>query len=77
MQNTTDTYAVEITMSTDSDEYTKAMIASIEHTKTLVTRRLLRDTLWGARPEGINEWIHNCRRPTAPKGTTRTDETDK
>jgi hypothetical protein len=62
MQNTTDAYTVEITTSTDSNKYTKAMIASIEHTKTLVTKRLLRDMLWGARPKGANEYIHGIQR---------------
>ena len=58
MQNITENYSVEIATSTDSDDFTKGLIASMQRTKDLVTRRMLRDMLWGARPEGANEIVH-------------------
>jgi hypothetical protein len=58
MQNITENYSVEIATSTDSGDFTKGLIASMQQTKDLVTRRMLRDMLWGARPEGINEIVH-------------------
>ena len=58
MQNTIENYSVEITQSTDSSEYTSRLAASIKHMKDSVTKRMIRDMLYGKRVEGGNEYIH-------------------
>lgn len=58
MRNIIENYSVEIATSTDSGGYTKDLLVSMQRTKDLVTRRMLRDMLWGARPEGANEIVH-------------------
>jgi hypothetical protein len=58
MQNKIENYSVEITTSTDSEAYTKALAKSMEYAKELITRRMLRDMLWGTRAEGVNEIVH-------------------
>jgi hypothetical protein len=68
MQNITENYSVEITTSTASGSITKAMAESMQRTKDLVTRRMLRDMLWGARPEGVNEIVHGIK----PSGSDQT-----
>lgn len=59
---TAENYSVEIATSTVSDDFTKAMAESMaesmQRTKDLVTRKMLRDMLWGARPKGANEIVH-------------------
>ena len=62
MQNKIENYSVEITTSTASGSITKAMAESMQRTKDLVTRRMLRDMLWGSRPKGANEYIHGVQR---------------
>jgi hypothetical protein len=55
---TAENYSVEIAASTASDDFTKAMAESMQRTKELVTRKMLRDMLWGARAQGVNEIVH-------------------
>jgi hypothetical protein len=56
--NTTDNYTVEITQSTDSSPYTNRLARSIKHMTDSVTKRMIRDMLYGKRPVGGNEHIH-------------------
>ena len=56
--NTTDNYSVEITQSTDSSPYTDRLARSIKHMKDSITKRMIRDMLYGKRTVGGNEYIH-------------------
>lgn len=58
MQNMIDNYTVEITQSTDSSEYPSRLAASIKHMKDSVTKRMIRDMLYGVRVKGGNEYVH-------------------
>ena len=62
MRNIIENYSVEIATSTGLDGYAKGLVASMQQTKDLVTRKMLRDMVWGARPKGANEYIHGIQR---------------
>jgi hypothetical protein len=34
------------------------LLVSMRQTNDLATRKMLRDMIWGARPEGVNEIVH-------------------
>ncbi len=70
MQNKIENYSVEITTSTASEAYTKALAKSMEYAKELITRRMLRDMLWGTRPKGANEHIHGVLQGKVLQGET-------
>jgi hypothetical protein len=61
MQNIIENYWGEIATSTDLGGYTKGLLVSMRQTNDLATRKMLRDMLWGARPEGVNELIHGAK----------------
>ena len=40
--------------------YTEALAQSMQRTKELVTKKMLRDLLYGERVKGANEYIHGA-----------------
>ena len=41
-----------------TDAYKQALTKAEEYKRDVVTRRMLRDMLWGKRAQGVNEIIH-------------------
>lgn len=41
-----------------TDAYKQALTKAEEYKRDVVTRRMLRDMLWGARAQGVNEIVH-------------------
>ena len=58
MSENSEKQSVEITQSTDSSPYTSRLAKSIQHMRDSVTKRMIRDMLYGKRVEGGNEYIH-------------------